>query len=34
VSLDAGSRILLRLTEERRLRLRNDGRYMLLTEQS
>ena len=34
VSLDAGSRILQRLTEERRLRLRNDGRYMLLTEQS
>jgi hypothetical protein len=32
VSLDAGSRILLRLTEERRLRLRSDGRYMLLTE--
>jgi hypothetical protein len=34
VSLDAGSRILLRLTEERRLRLRSDGRYMLLTGQS
>jgi hypothetical protein len=34
VSLDAGSRILLRLTEERRLRRRSDGRYMLLTEQS
>jgi hypothetical protein len=34
VSLDAGARILLRLTEERRLQLRSDGRYMLLTEQS
>jgi hypothetical protein len=34
VSLDAGSRILLRLTEERRLRLRSDGRYMLLTERT
>jgi hypothetical protein len=34
ISPDAGSRILLRLTEERRLRLRGDGRYMLLTERS
>jgi hypothetical protein len=34
VSLDAGSRILQRLTEERRLRLRTDGRYMLFTERS
>ena len=34
VSLDACSRILRRLIEERRLRLRSDGRYMLLTEQS
>jgi hypothetical protein len=34
VSLDAGSRILLRLTEERRLRVRSDGRYMLVTERS
>jgi hypothetical protein len=34
VSLEAGARILLRLTAERRLRLRSDGRYMLLTEQS
>jgi hypothetical protein len=34
VSLDAGSRILLRLTEEQRLRLRSDGRYMLVTERS
>jgi hypothetical protein len=34
IPLDVGSRIFRRLTEERRLRLRSDGRYMLLTEQS
>jgi hypothetical protein len=34
VSLDAGSRILRRLTDERRLRVRSDGRYMLLTGRS
>ena len=30
---DAGSRILTRLAEQRVLRLRNDGRYVLHTDQ-
>jgi hypothetical protein len=33
ISPDASSRILLRLTDERVLRLRSDGRYVLRTEQ-
>jgi hypothetical protein len=33
ISRDAGSRILLGLTEERVLRLRSDGRYVLRTDQ-
>jgi hypothetical protein len=34
ISFDAGSRILMGLTEERVLRLRNDGRYVLRTDQT
>jgi hypothetical protein len=34
VSRDAGSRILLGLTEQRVLRLRTDGRYVLRTDQT
>ena len=33
ISSDAGSRILMRLAEQRVLRLRNDGRYVLHTDQ-
>jgi len=34
ISRDAGSRILMGLAEQRVLRLRNDGRYVLLTDQA
>ena len=34
ISRDAGSRILLGLTEERVLRMRSDGRYVLRTDQT
>src|SRR6266849_5095028 len=34
ISFDVGLRILLGLTEERVLRMRNDGRYVLRTDQT